>query len=187
MPNVFVTSDTHFGHKNICRGTTVWTGDSYNRTRDFKDFVEMNETLFMNINMMIKEDDILYHIGDFAFGNNSNIVNARKRIKCKDIRLILGNHDWKINKNPELLKLFVNPTKKYIHLAGSFLKDRPVIMIHKPNGHTVNNYPGELILHGHSHKTINLIDGNKFDIGCDGNNLRPYHIEEVLKRLIKVQ
>jgi len=181
---VFVTSDTHFGHKNICKGSTVWTGDSYDRARDFPSFLEMDETLFNNINQLVKEDDTLYHLGDFAFGNNSNIINARRRIKCKDVRLIIGNHDWKINKNPDILKMFNFPTKKNVLMPGDHC-DRHIIMIHKPDGHISPHYPNEFILHGHSHKTTDLIEGNKMDVGCDGNSLTPYHLEEIIKKLIE--
>lgn len=38
--NVWVTSDTHYHHKNICRGTTEWRTEKgevpISQTRDFK-------------------------------------------------------------------------------------------------------------------------------------------------------
>lgn len=50
MRNIWFTSDTHFGHKNICRGETRWatidkdTGMKIpsQNTRDFETLEEMN-------------------------------------------------------------------------------------------------------------------------------------------------
>ena len=41
---LFFTSDTHYGHTNICRATTRWT-DADNVTRDFKSLDHMNDTI----------------------------------------------------------------------------------------------------------------------------------------------
>ena len=55
--NIWVTSDTHAFHTNICRGVTEWKDKDgkldINRTRDFKDLKEMNDTIVKNINKEI--------------------------------------------------------------------------------------------------------------------------------------
>jgi hypothetical protein len=72
---LFFTSDTHYGHSNICRATTKWT-DSDSVTRDFKSLEHMNDTLVNRINETVGEDDILIHLGDFSFGGFENIKNS---------------------------------------------------------------------------------------------------------------
>ena len=51
---VWITSDTHYHHKNICRGVTNWrTQDGkipVNSTRDFRDLDEMDAVIINNIN-----------------------------------------------------------------------------------------------------------------------------------------
>ena len=46
---VFVTSDTHYGHKNICRGVTAWRlpdgSIPIDQTRDFNTIEQMNELM----------------------------------------------------------------------------------------------------------------------------------------------
>lgn len=52
----------------------------------------MNEVLIKNWNSVVKKDDIVYHLGDFAFGSKEFIQSIAKRLNGH-IRLILGNHD----------------------------------------------------------------------------------------------
>ena len=65
--NVWITSDTHFSHKNICRGTTNWrTQDGeipISQTRDFTTIEKMNATIVNNINENVGQDDIFIHLG----------------------------------------------------------------------------------------------------------------------------
>lgn len=108
MSNIWLTSDTHFHHKNIVRGTTTWGSDptkgdaSVNHTRDFDTLEEHDEALIKNINAVVMPDDVLYHLGDWSFGGQEQVWNFRKRIYCKNIHLILGNHDHHIEKNIQL-------------------------------------------------------------------------------------
>ena len=101
--NVWVTSDSHYSHKNICRGTTNWrTKDNeipIDHTRDFNTIEEMNDVIVNNINNLVKKDDILIHLGDWSFGGFEKIVEFYDRVICKNIHLILGNHDHHIEKN----------------------------------------------------------------------------------------
>lgn len=91
---IWFTSDTHYGHSNICSATTKWSNKD--KVRSFDSLEQMNQTLINNINDKIKEDDILFHLGDWSFGGLDNIWKFRKLIKCKNIYLILGNHDHHI-------------------------------------------------------------------------------------------
>ena len=55
------TSDTHFGHNNIIKFCK----------RPWKTTEEMNEALIERWNSVVKPDDIVFHLGDFAFAANS--------------------------------------------------------------------------------------------------------------------
>lgn len=58
--HTFFTSDTHFGHANIinlCK-------------RPFRDVNHMNDMLVENWNSVITDDDIVFHLGDFALGDS---------------------------------------------------------------------------------------------------------------------
>ena len=83
MKNIYLTSDQHFFHKSIL---------NWNR-KEFKNVEEMNEFLINQWNSTIKENDIVYQLGDFAFGDDfEGIENICKLLNGKKT-LILGNHD----------------------------------------------------------------------------------------------
>jgi calcineurin-like phosphoesterase family protein len=98
--NVYLTSDTHYNHSNICKATSIWSDKS--KTRDFKSLSHMNQTIVNNINSMVGEEDIMIHFGDFSFGGIESIWEFRKQIICKNIYLLFGNHDEKIIDNKVL-------------------------------------------------------------------------------------
>lgn len=110
--NIWVTSDTHYGHKNICRGVTEWrTVDNkipITQTRDFPTIDKMNDTIVKNINSVVNQNDILIHGGDWSFGGIENIWNFYNRLNCKNIYLILGNHDHHIERDKILPNCHVN-------------------------------------------------------------------------------
>ena len=59
----------------------------------------MNNAIVNSINSVVREDDILIHLGDWSFGGIEQIWEFRKRIQCKNIYLFLGNHDHFIEQN----------------------------------------------------------------------------------------
>ena len=87
--SVYLISDTHFGHKNII---------SY-CNRPFSSVEEMDKTLIKNWNSVVKKEDTVYHLGDFAFGN--------KEFTQKIIK--------------QLNQLFLHRQKGYNELWNSFL------------------------------------------------------------------
>lgn len=86
---------THYWHKNITYGVSVWK-DKENNCRRFDTTQEMSSHIVDQINKYVGQDDILIHLGDWSFGGINNIWNFRNRIICKNIHLILGNHDKSI-------------------------------------------------------------------------------------------
>lgn len=110
---IFFTSDTHYGHTNICRGISNWRDADGNvpvsQTRDFDTLSQMNDKIVESINSVVCEDDILFHLGDFSFGGFDNIAEFRSRIVCKNIHLILGNHDHHIERNKQLTNYYRDP------------------------------------------------------------------------------
>ena len=186
---LFFTSDTHYGHSNICRATTKWT-DSDSVTRDFKSLEHMNDTLVNNINELVGENDVLIHLGDWSFGGFEKISEFRNRIICKNIHLTYGNHDHHIHNNKEDIKDIFSSTHDYLFLdirrpsiVGKGQMDKySFVCMHYPIASWDSMNDGTIHLHGHVHLPPNLRlgEGKSLDVGVDGNNLHPMSLDEVL-------
>ena len=92
--NIWFTSDTHYWHNNLTSGVSNWTDKE--KCRDFNTVEEMSSHMVAQINKYVKEDDILFFLGDWSFGGIANVWNFRKQLNVKTIHLILGNHDHHI-------------------------------------------------------------------------------------------
>jgi calcineurin-like phosphoesterase family protein len=200
MKNIWLTSDTHYGHTNIA-GAKIsrWTGGY----RDFDSVHEMNKAIIEGINKYVKENDVLYHLGDWSFGGVHNIKKFRDCIVCKNIHLIRGNHDQHIldkdikfndsSFNPLDLFSSVQDVLEVKHGKTSFF------MSHYPHLSWHNAYKGAIMLHGHEHGSFDNLNKNtlRMDVGVDSSfkifgEYRPFSIEEVIdinnrKRIIPIK
>lgn len=98
--NTWISSDFHYGQKNIIRSLSTWNNKS--NCRDFASQQEHDSALVANINEAVPERGNLIFLGDWSFGGIQNIWNFRKRINCKNIYYIFGNHDHHIIENKVL-------------------------------------------------------------------------------------
>ena len=182
---VFVTSDTHYGHKNICRGVTAWRlpdgSIPIDQTRDFDTIEQMNESIISGINSVVGEDDVLIHLGDWSFGGFENIQKFRDRIVCKEIHLILGNHDHHIENNREDCQDFFASVNHYTKLMYKF---ETLVLMHYPIDSWDGLNKGHIHLHGHCHLPQQKVfgKGRRMDVGIDGNMFfMPYELDNVIK------
>jgi calcineurin-like phosphoesterase family protein len=185
---LFFTSDTHYSHSNICRATTEWSVNN-GYARDFNSLHEMNQSLIGNINNVVMENDILIHLGDWSFGGFDKIEEFRNQLICKNIHLVLGNHDHHIEKNKDGIQSLFSSVNQYLKLEVV----RPVnkrmnekfhfVCMHYPiaSWHDMNK--GVIHLHGHVHLPLHLrlAEGKAMDVGVDGNKLQPISLDEVFK------
>lgn len=84
---LWFTSDTHFLHENIINFCD----------RPYKDTSHMSEGIIDIWNKYVKPDDIVYHLGDYAFkafSKKDEIREITSRLNGFKI-LVLGNHDYK--------------------------------------------------------------------------------------------
>jgi calcineurin-like phosphoesterase family protein len=192
---LWFTSDTHFDHKNICSATTNWVG-AEDLTRKFSSLDQMNDELVTSINNKVGQDDILFHLGDWSFNGFENIRKFRERINCKNVHLILGNHDHHIERNKENIQSIFSSVSQYLDLE---VKWRPYhsklvadsytqfVLFHYPIASWNGMSDGVIHLHGHVHLSPQqrVANGKAMDVGVDGNNMEPISMDEVLKIMSK--
>ena len=185
---VYITSDLHFGHKNIVRGTTNWrTQDGevpVDSTRNFQTIEQMNERLIDGINHFAGQDDTLIMLGDVSFGGFDNIGIFLERLVCHNIHLILGNHDTHIDRDRDFVQKRFLSVQHYLEVN---IEGKDFVLCHYPlqSWHGLNK--GVIHLHGHVHLGPNRKFGNgkKMDVGVDGNGMDPYSIDEIIKIMDK--
>jgi calcineurin-like phosphoesterase family protein len=168
---IYVTSDTHYAHSNICKATSNWSDKS--GCRNFPSLEEMNETLIENVNKVVKENDILYHLGDVAFGNPNNSKIFLESLNCRNIIILIGNHD-----NVNNFKDIKNVSGVYHYLRLS-LNKQPVVMMHFPIMVWDGNSRGSWMLHGHCHGSLTNSIGKMLDVGVDCFNFAPVSFDEL--------
>ena len=183
---IFFTSDTHFGHSKIidyCK-------------RPFSSIEEHDKTLIQNWNNVVGQDDTVFHLGDFAYGNSQFISNIIKQLNG-NIILIKGNHDLR-NMNPTLYNMFSDA----VYQARILIDKQTVYLNHFPflcfDHGDINlykdNYSIQLFGHVHSGpltssedtSRLNILLPTQYDVGVDNNNFTPISWIDV-KNKIKQQ
>jgi calcineurin-like phosphoesterase family protein len=156
----------------------------------------MNDVIVDNINKYVQQDDVLFHTGDVAFGGIDNLREFRNRIVCKNIHLILGNHDHHIRRDVDNLQSLFSSVHEYMHLdfrmySGSNQKTLVVqqdfILMHYPIQSWDGMNKGAIHLHGHLHlpPVRRMGKGKMMDVGVDGNGLAPISLIEVMQIMAK--
>lgn len=170
MANIWVVSDTHFGHSNIIEYCN----------RPFSDVYEMNEVLRENWNSVVEPWDKVYHLGDVYFpgGFGSDYWNEFLHSLNGKKRLILGNHDN--GKDPILHNVF-----QKIDVWRAF-GDLGLLLTHVPvHWSTLNENPrrptGWLNVHGHTHQNGEPSDHQKkYKCVCvEHTNYTPINLDEL--------
>ncbi len=87
MTRIFVTSDHHFGHHKTW---STFKRQDGSPLRPFKSTEEMDETMVRKWNEIVRPDDHVYCLGDFAISKKCLAI-AHRLMGHK--RLVRGNHD----------------------------------------------------------------------------------------------
>lgn len=185
--NVWVLSDPHYDHKSLCKGTSTWA-DKENSCRNFSTVDEMNNSIVDGINKYVKKDDIIYCLGDWSFGKRNSIIYFRERLICKNVNLVLGNHDKIIRLNKSFLEESVfQSISDYQEISVEYKKNSKVVkFVLSHYAHRVWNghQRGAIHLFGHSHGALDdKIVGRSMDVGMDSaykryGEYRPFNIKE---------
>ena len=87
MKQIFVTSDTHFGHEKML---TYLKADGSAARPEFKTSKEMDDFMIEQWNSVVRPCDKVYHLGDVAIGTRN--VHTLEKLNGDKV-LIRGNHD----------------------------------------------------------------------------------------------
>lgn len=172
----YYTSDLHLFHTNLI--------DS--KFRDFDNDVDMNCRIIENINSKVKADDKLYILGDVVMSGKLREQMTTfwlKKINCKDIIVIAGNHDrakaldaWKSQ------HVITNWHPWKVVKDTAFGVDVNIALFHHPVIDFHSNQNASICLHGHSHGMLPYKLPFLFDVGLDVFDFKPVTLEEILSK-----
>jgi calcineurin-like phosphoesterase family protein len=182
MPSVFLTSDTHFGHVNICK----FTNYDGSKTRPWDSVEEMDEDMVKRWNDTVGPNDKVYHLGDVVINRKSLQILDRLN---GDKVLIKGNHD--IFKLSDYTKYFRDVRACHV-MNGLILSHIPVHKdsiarfganihghlhanrVRKPRG--VNVKTGEILY-------SNDIDPDYYCVSVEHTDYTPILFEDVVQKI----
>ena len=164
---LFFTSDTHFGHFNICKYCH----------RPFQSRSEMDQTLIANWNSVVPEDGIVVHCGDLMLPHDGDVKEYMHYLSKLNGRVLLlrGNHD-RIDLMIENDKLISVQDKATIKVEGI-----KIYAEHYPCA----AFNGDYHVYGHVHtlsdgicygmdaEALAAMKKTTYDVGVDQNGYKP--------------
>lgn len=174
--SLFVTSDTHFAHKNIIEYAD----------RPFESVEKMNELLIFYWNEAVGPFDTVIHCGDLVMGGKEAAEQIIPRLNGK-ILLVRGNHDY----NANFYKRFGDKISILPHGfelgIGGFGPINSVKFSHKPL--PLKDFSGKCLnLHGHLHKhnitRYEVLHSGRVDVGVDAWGFTPRTLGHILRTCI---
>jgi len=159
---VYFTSDTHFGHKRIIELAK----------RPFATVEEMDAAMIARWNAIVKTDDVVWHLGDFAWTDHTPYLQQLNGQK----HLIIGNHDYESR---------VSKAKGWYsveHYKELKLDDTLLILFHYGMRVWNKSHHGSIHLYGHSHDNL-VGDSQCLDVGVDAWMFAPITLDSIKNRL----
>ena len=167
----WVTSDLHFGHKNIMS----FCPDSRARFRN--DLNYMNEQMVKEWNDLIDPEDTVYILGDVAFMSGSDAAKMVMRLNGVKI-LVRGNHDRKTLMDVNFRNAFAE-VHEYLDINYNGTK---VVMFHYPIAEWDQMHRGAVHLHGHLHGGISGMEKYRCrDMGMDATGRIAVSMEDAIR------
>ena len=157
---IFFTADEHYHHKNIIRF----------QNRPFDNIIQMNERLIENNNAIVRQDDTVYHLGDFCFGGKQQVNKIVDRLTGNHI-FIRGSHDSWLRNDKMIIEISI--------------ENQDITLCHYAMRTWRKSHFGSWQLHGHSHGNLPP-EGKQLDVGVDTHDFTPVSWEMV-KQLMKAR
>jgi calcineurin-like phosphoesterase family protein len=177
--DIFVISDSHFRHANILKFVD---GDG-NPVRGhlFADVDAMDEHMIERWNSVVKQGDIVYHLGDVVMGDREWFKKNWPRLNGSK-RLIVGNHDdipflssGGFFKKVSMWRMFPEFGLMLSHVP---LHPSNLLRMTKPGGVWPDDCETLVNIHGHIHQNASP-EGPYRNVSVEAINYTPVNIEEL--------
>jgi calcineurin-like phosphoesterase family protein len=171
----FITSDIHFGHKNIMSFCPE------SRAFGEGDVTKMDEEIIRRWNSVVQPGDTTFILGDVAFCNAEKAVSHIRRLNGYKV-LIKGNHDVKLVKDKGFAAQFID-MHDYFSMNVNEIK---VVMFHYPIAEWDQMHRGSVHFHGHLHGGVSGMERYRcLDVGMDSYNCYPIQLTTAVDTALK--
>lgn len=163
------TSDEHYNHANIINKFIF---------RPFKNTEEMNSEIIRRHNSRVKNNDTVYHLGDFKFSSDGpNVYELIQQLNGRHV-FIRGNHD----KN--------NGLNSCLQYAVIQLYSQDVLLIHRPEDAMEIMFKTgiKMAFCGHVHEKWKMMkkdDTIFINVGVDQWDFYPIDSKQIFKAIKK--
>lgn len=169
MSKIFFISDIHFTEYDGPRSVVRLFH------RPFKSSNEMNQKIIENWNKVVKSNDIVFSLGDFAH-TSEDMVKYASQLNGK-IVFVLGNHDFEGDRKWMGITNFQDA---WYPLTGILTyKNIDFLIVHNPSD--VPYWWRGWVIHGHHHirPQFPFIDGEKrnINVACDLVDFTPVSLD----------
>jgi len=146
----------------------------------------MNETMVANWNSAVSDNDIIYHLGDFAFEKDRTKLETLMSRLNGEKHIIWGNHDnvlksvkWRDHfKTSSDLRTIVIPAE-----SNNGVMQR-IVLCHFAFLTWDQAHYDTIHLHGHSHGTLpDDPYARRLDVGVDCWNFTPVSMEQINEKM----
>lgn len=183
------TSDWHIDHLNEktsiiqLANRPFWSAEAEEAAPDIE---AMNEALIDNTNDLVGPGDELWLVGDAAMSDRKKSVPWFKRLRCRNLFLVPGNHDHVHKMYPKWMNhvalyedagFKIMDSQETVTIAGE-----EVLVCHFPytgDSHGEDRYSGlrptdegQWLIHGHTHSS-EFVQGRQLHVGVDAHDMRP--------------
>ena len=166
MSNVFMISDQHFYHHNI-----LLFREHEVHQRPFRTTDEMHRFIKTRHNEVVGKEDVVYHLGDFAYGPGAKSwqqVGAVLSTLNGQHHLVMGNHDH------------IDPFK-YVEAGFASVHTSLVLgdylLIHDPA--VAGVFKQQKVIHGHTHGLGRHLAPNTYCVCPEVNDYRPVSLDTI--------
>jgi calcineurin-like phosphoesterase family protein len=169
----YITSDLHWGHKNIMNFCPV------SRARFRNDVDYMNEAMVREWNDLIEPQDLVYILGDVAFLPAPKAVEYMRRLNGRKI-LVQGNHDRKLLQDAGFRDCF----EEIHHYLDITYNGTKCVMSHFPFLEWDQMHRGSIMFYGHLHGgTTGMEKYRCMDVGMDATGEIAISMERAINRV----
>ena len=177
--NVWLIGDFHFGHFNILRYAD----------RPFATVDDMNSVMLENYKKVVKENSLVYFLGDMSFGRQKSKEHTPKwwceQLPGTIVTYIKGSHDHGIKPSMQVLPKNVQKVLLEDYIQAGSHRFR---LVHNPatarSIKPTEEY--EWLIHGHVHNSQPLMDvsNNNINVSVEVIDYIPISLYDIVMKCV---